>query len=176
MSEQHEPEAGVERPWWLGALVVAIGLFWVYGASLLPQSSTYARVGPGMFVTLAGSGLVVFGLLLLVQIARGERFEAQEGEDVDGGQPADWKALGTAMIGASLPLYLMERFGFVLTGTLVFAAIARAFGSRRPLLDLAIGFVLCALSWWAFSQLGVDLGRAWVLPKPGDLIPRFSLT
>lgn len=170
------PTDAASRPWWVGFAVLAIGAFWLYGASLLQFGSTHARVGPGVFVALTGGGLVLLGLVLLAQIARGARFETQDSEDAASDQPADWTAFGTAVLAASLPLYTMERFGFVLTAALMFALIARAFGSRRLLVDIAIGAVLAAACWFGFSKLGVDLGRAWIVPKLVDLIPRFSLT
>jgi putative tricarboxylic transport membrane protein len=166
-----------DRPWWLGFAVIAVGAFWVYGASDLALGSTHAKVGPGAFVLMTGIGLMAFGVLLLVQIARGERFESQDAEDAASDQPTDWTAFATAIVGASIPLYTMERFGFVPTAMLMFALITRAFGSRRILLDLAIGGVLAGVAWYGFSKLGVDLGRAYAWPKLlNEFIPRFSLT
>jgi putative tricarboxylic transport membrane protein len=161
----------VDRPWWLGAVIIAIGLFWIYGATLLPQTAAYAKVGPGMFVTLAGLGLVFFGAILLVQIARGERFEAQEGEDVAADKPTSWPALMTALAAGLVPIYTMQRFGFVPTAMLVFALTARAFGSVRLLFDLVVGLLIAALSWYGFTLLGVGLGPAAKLPGLLDLLP-----
>jgi putative tricarboxylic transport membrane protein len=160
------------RPWWLGFLVIAVGAFWIYGASLLPQTATYAKVGPGMFVTVAGLGLVVLGVLLLIQIARGEPFEAQDGENVEAGKSADWSALASAVAAGAVPLYTMHRFGFIVTAALVFALTTRAFGSRRFVFDIAVGLLIAALAWYGFSLLGVNLGPGWKLPKTAhDLLP-----
>ena len=161
----------VDRPWWLGAAIIAIGLFWIYGATLLPQTATYAKVGPGMFVTLAGLGLIFFGAILLMQIARGERFEAQEGEDVAVDKPTSWPALMTGVLAGLVPLYTMQRFGFVPTAMLVFALTARAFGSIRLPFDLAVGLLIALLSWYGFTALGVGLGPAAKLPGLLDLLP-----
>lgn len=159
------------RPWGLGVAVIAIGAFWFYGSTLLPKTSTYARIGPGMFVAAVGLGLVVFGALLLVQIARGEKFEPQDAEDAIAGQPPSYPALATVLIGACLPLYTMERFGFVPTAALVFALTTRAFGSRRWPVDLAVGAAMGAAAWFGFSALGVQLGRLWQLPSLAALLP-----
>jgi putative tricarboxylic transport membrane protein len=162
----------VDRPWWLGLLIIAIGAFWIYGATLLPQTATYAKIGPGLFVTAAGLGLVVLGALLLVQIARGATFEAQDAEDIEADKPTDWKALATAVVAAAVPLYFMSRFGFIVTAALVFALTTRAFGSRRILLDLAIGLFIAGLAWYGFSLLGVNLGEGWRIPKSAtELVP-----
>lgn len=166
-----------ERPWWLAALIIGVGAFWLYGASQLAMGSQHARVGPGLFVLITGGGLVLLGLLLAVQIARGASFEAQEAEDADASKPADWTAFATAVFGASIPLYTMDRFGFVATAALTFAFITRAFGSRRLPLDIALGAVIGAAAWYGFSKLGVDLGHAWSWPrKLVDFLPKFSLS
>lgn len=146
------------RPWWLGVAVIAIGAVWLYEARTLPQMAQYAVVGPGLFVTLVGAGLVLLGVLLLAQIARGERFEPQEAEDADARRSADWRALGTTLVAAAVPLVTIRRLGFAATASLVFAIVARAFGSRRLLVDLVIGLVIGTLAWFLFSRLlGVEL-------------------
>lgn len=173
MSVQVNKEGDGARPWWLGVAVILIGAFWVYGSWQLPATSTYARVGPGMFVAAVGYGLIAFGALLLVQIARGEKFESQEAEDTVAGQPPSYLALATVLIGACIPLYTMERFGFVPTAALVFAFTTRAFGSRRIALDLAIGATMGACAWFGFSALGVQLGMLYQIPALSALLPSF---
>jgi putative tricarboxylic transport membrane protein len=169
MSEKTETQS---RPWWLGLGVIAIGAFWIYGALQLPQTATYAKVGPGMFVSAAGIGLVLLGLLLLVQIARGEKFEPVDAEDIAAGAAADWPALWTAIAAASVPLYTMERFGFIVSATLMFVLTTRAFGSRRLLFDLALGFLIAGVCWYGFNLLGVNLGDPLKIPKSAfELVP-----
>ena len=77
-------EAGAaRRPWWLGAALILFGLVWLHGALSLPQAATYAVVGPGLFPAVIGGGLVLLGGLILVAVARGERFEPQDAEEAD---------------------------------------------------------------------------------------------
>src|SRR3546814_3235798 len=59
-------------PWWLGLAVMFMGAVCIYASTELPATAQYAAVGPGMFVIGVGLGLVGLGVLLLVQIARGE--------------------------------------------------------------------------------------------------------
>ena len=159
------------RPWWIGLAVVAIGAVWLYGASQLAQFATYAVVGPGVFVTVTGAGLLLLGLVLVVQIARGEPFQPQDAEDVAADRSASWPALLTAIAGAAAPLYTMERFGFAVSAALVFALTTRAFGSRRILLDLGLGAAIGAACWYGFTLLGVTLGDLARLPALGELLP-----
>lgn len=147
------------RPYWIGALVVAMGALWLYGAMGLPQGARYAAVGPGLFVTVAGAGLVILGIMLIIQIARGESFEPQDAEDAAANAPMDKIAFFTALLAALLPVLLMRPMGLPFTAMVSFTLVARAFGSRRLLLDIVIGAVLGSLAWYLFTQLGLQLGR-----------------
>lgn len=153
------PPAGTPaRPFWLGLAVLAIGGVWLYGAFSLPRTVRYAMVGPGLFPTLVGAGLVLLGVLLLAQIARGERFAPQEAEDVDADAPASWPAFFTAVAAAAVPIVTMRPLGFPITAALTFALVARAFGSTTLARDLAIGLVIGLVCWYGFSELlGIGL-------------------
>ncbi|HET8726061.1 MAG TPA: tripartite tricarboxylate transporter TctB family protein, partial [Alphaproteobacteria bacterium] len=136
--------AAAPRPWWLGIAVVALGGVCLYGTLDLPQGARYAAIGPGLFVTAVGIGLVVFGLLLLVQIARGERFVPQDAEDAAGAGKADPVALLTAFAAAVIPVVTMEPLGLPITAAISFTLVARSFGSRRIVMDVVAGAVLGA--------------------------------
>ncbi len=148
------------RPWWLGLAIIGIGAVWLYEGSSLPQLGGYAALGPGFFVTLIGIALIGLGATLLVQIARGEDFQAQDSEDAEASIPASWRALTLAAAAAALPLLTMEPLGFPLTAMASFALVTRAFGSRRIVFDCLIGLVLGAVCWLGFMKLGVNLGGA----------------
>jgi putative tricarboxylic transport membrane protein len=150
--------SGAARPYWLGLVVIALGAVWLGGARTLPQAATYAVIGPGMFVTLVGGGLVVLGVLLLVAVARGERFEPQDAEDADPERPTAWPAFGLTTLAAALPIAVLRPLGFPLAAALTFALVARAFGSRRPAKDLGIGVALGVACWLLFARLlGLEL-------------------
>jgi putative tricarboxylic transport membrane protein len=141
------------RPWWLGAAVVVWGLVWLYGALSLPQAATYAVVGPGFFPAAIGAGLVVLGLLLLVAVARGERFEPQEAEEADLSRSPSRAAFWTTVAAGVVPIVVIRPLGFPVAAAVAFALTARAFGSRRVLLDLAVGLALGLACWVLFSRL-----------------------
>ena len=141
------------RPWWLGVAVAVWGLVWLYGALSLPQAATYAVVGPGFFPAAIGAGLVVLGLLLLVAIARGERFEPQEAEDADLSRPPSRASFWMATAAGVVPIFVIRPLGFPIAAAFAFALTARAFGSRRLLVDLAVGLALGLACWVLFSRL-----------------------
>lgn len=147
------------RPYWIGVGLMVIGAVWLYNAFGLPQGARYAAVGPGLFVTLAGGALLILGAVLILQIRRGESFEAQDAEDAEGNAKMDKRAFLTALLAVALPIGTMSPLGMPFTATLSFTLVANAFGSRRWWLDVVFGAVLSCAAWLLFSQLGLQLGR-----------------
>lgn len=147
------------RPYWLGVGVALLGAVWLWGASGLPQGARYAAVGPGLFVTMAGLGLLILGVILVVQVSRGETFQPQDAEDASGDQPMDKRAFITALLAVFLPVAAAKTVGLPLIASLSFMLVARAFGSTRWWLDFLIGLVLCTASYFLFTRLGLQLGR-----------------
>lgn len=145
-------------PWWLGLAVMFMGAVCFYASTELATTAQYATIGPGMFVAGVGVGLLVLGILLLIQIAQGEVFEPEATENAEPGKPMDKRAFFTALLAACLPALTIELLGLPLTGMLSFMLVARAFGSTRLVSDLAVGFVLAALCWFMFGWLGLQLG------------------
>ena len=141
------------RPWWLGLATIGWGLVWLHGALSLPQAATYAVVGPGLFPAVIGGGLVLLGILLLVAVARGERFEPQDAEDADASRAPSQAAFWTTVAAGALPVFLIRPLGFPVAAAIAFALTARAFGSRRLLVDLGVGLLLGVACWALFSRL-----------------------
>ena len=123
----------LRRPWWVGVAIVAMGSVWLYGASTLSQSSSISGVGPGIFVTLIGVALIVCGVVLVFQMSSAVNVPAAPAED--GAQKTPFQAVPfvTALVAVASPMLLMTSVGFPLTAALIFAAVTRAFGSRRIL-------------------------------------------
>src|SRR3546814_1730763 len=116
-----------------------MGAVCIYASTELPATAQYAAVGPGMFVIGVGLGLVGLGVLLLVQIARGEVFEPDEAENAVPGQAMDKRAFFTALLAAIVPALTIEILGLPVTAMLSFMLVARAFGSKRIVSDLLVG-------------------------------------
>jgi putative tricarboxylic transport membrane protein len=115
-----------------------------------PASPAYAQVGPQAFPYGVGAGLGVLGALLAAEGLRGGwREEAAEralGRPALG--PFLWVALGLLINAALIP-----RLGFILASTALFACIARGFGSRRVVRDLAWGLGLSLAAYLGFAKL-----------------------
>ncbi len=145
-------------PWWLGLAVIFMGAVCFYASTELAATAQYAAIGPGMFVAGVGVGLIGLGVLLLIQIARGEVFEPDEAENAVPGQAMDKHAFFTALLAAIVPALTIETLGLPATAMLSFMLVARAFGSKRLVSDLIVGFVLGGTSWFLFGWLGLQLG------------------
>jgi putative tricarboxylic transport membrane protein len=146
------------RPYWIGVGLMVIGAIWLYNAFGLPQGARYAAVGPGLFVTMAGAGLLILGAVLILQIRRGESFEAQDAEDAEGNAKMDKRAFLTALLAVALPIVTMGPLGLPFTATLSFTLVANAFGSKRWWMDVICGLILSCAAWLLFKQLGLQLG------------------
>ncbi len=146
------------RPWWLAAIVVALGALSVWGASSLPAASRYAGIGPGTVPKVTGWVLIALGLVLAVQIARGETFEPQGTENADAALPMNPLAFVLALLAATLPIFTLRALGLPLVAMVSFTLVARAFGSRRLVVDLVSGAILGSLAWFLFDRLGLQLG------------------
>jgi putative tricarboxylic transport membrane protein len=93
-----------------------------------------------------------------LDVARGGHGEAEEGEDVDLRHPADWKTLGLLAFFFLLNALLIDRLGWVISGTILFWGSAFALGNRHHIRGLAIAITLSLATFYAFAiGLGVNL-------------------
>jgi putative tricarboxylic transport membrane protein len=75
------------------------------------------------------------------------------------GTLSEWGSLGWVALGLVLNAALIEWIGFILASTIMFALVARGFGSGKWLRDGAIGFALALISYVGFDRiLGYKIG------------------
>jgi len=158
--EPPEPSPWIRYAELLVALaVVALGVVILVQTQDIRVTRATARVGPRAIPTIVGWGLVVIGLWYAVELMRGRHARpSADSEDVDITLPPDWATI--AGIGAGLVAYmlLIERAGFILASTALFAITAFSMGSRKTVRDIAIGIVIAVAAYVAFSEgLGVRL-------------------
>ena len=140
----------------VSAALLALGVAFAIGTWRLPDAPGYAQVGPKLFPCLVAAGLIVIGALLLKE-ALGTGFRALP-EEARGG--FSWSAFGWISAGLLSHLVLIAGIGFILASSLLFAAVARAFGSPRAGRDFAIGIVLNAAIYAIFTQ-ALTLSLPW---------------
>lgn len=135
----------------LAVAVLLLGLFVAFETAALRTGPGYSAIGPKLFPWLVAAGLVLVGLALLREARFGE-------VEHPGGFELDLPPLLLVTAGLVAQMLLMRPAGFVIATTLLFVTVARAFGSRRPVRDAAIGLVLCAVVQVAFTRgLGLNL-------------------
>ena len=101
------------------------------------------------------AGVLVLGLALLLEAWSGRWKAEEEGE----AGPPDWRALAWLVFGLAFNVALIDVLGFILASTVLFASVARAFGSARPVRDLLIAMAFAGVSYVGFAKvLGINMG------------------
>ena len=134
----------------LGGGVLILGLFIAF-ETMRGTGSTNAVVGPALFPYLISAGLVIVGVALLREAISGHVAHA-------GGMELDWIAVALVSAGLIIQMFLLETLGWIPASALLFMAVARAFGSRRLVIDAVLGLALTAASFVIFNYgLGLNL-------------------
>jgi hypothetical protein len=107
-----------------------------------------ARAGEWVFPSAILISAVVVSILLLLR-----------GRGLPAPPPANRSAVLRASLGLAIFALALDRLGFIAAGTILFACTSSAFGSRRRVRDLAIGFALCAIVHIVFTY-GLDVPLA----------------
>ena len=151
--------AGAEIALSIGVVALGAGLGAV--TATLPSEGGYAGIGPNFIPAIVAAGTILCGLWLAFEAFTGGWRRREEEEKRFERAPFLWISAGLfaqmALIGTA---------GFVLSGTALFACVARGFGSRRLVRDVAVGLVLTVLVFVFFVKLlNVGLPAGW-MPLP----------
>ncbi len=152
----------------LSAGVLGLGAFAAAVTAMLSGEGGYAGIGPNFIPAVVAGGLLVTGAYLLWESLSGgwhNRGAPEEGTEHAFQAPAFvWITAGLfahmALIGWA---------GFVIAGAVLFACVARGFGSTRLIRDAILGFAL-SLAVFAFfvKLLNVNLPAGWLQPILGS--------
>lgn len=146
--------------------VLLLGVATALGTALLPAQGGYARIGPNFMPGVTAAGLILLGIWLLYEVITGgwRNMPPQEAE-ARGEHAFHLPAFAWVSAGLFAHMALIKPGGFVLAGALLFACVARGFGSPRFVRDLAIGFAM-ALAVYVFFVLvlTVNLPAGWLAP------------
>jgi putative tricarboxylic transport membrane protein len=135
----------------VGGGVVLLGLVVLVGALWVRGEAAYAGVGPRAVPVLVGAGLTLAAAGFVLSVVRGARLDTA-------GTRVDRAAILWIAGSLAVAALVIERAGFAPAAALVFAATARAFGSRRALAAVAYGLALGIVVYVVFAHgLGVSL-------------------
>jgi putative tricarboxylic transport membrane protein len=131
-------------------VALILGIYMLVGSASINLGSAYDRIGPRFFPYIIASGLIITGLGMLVGSLRTKRYTAELSMDV--------MAFGLLLLALLLSVLFVQRLGFILSMTLLFAMVARAFKSQGFIRDLSVGFILVLVIYFAFTDgLGLVL-------------------
>ena len=149
--------------------VVALGAAVAVGTTRLSGASGYARIGPNAAPAVVAGGLFLLGLWLLYEaLSGGWRNYIPDQPEARGEHRFYISAFIWVSVGLFAEMLLMDRAGFVLAQAVLFACVARGFGSVRPARDSAIGLILGLGVFLFFVKfLNVNLPAGWLKPILG---------
>jgi putative tricarboxylic transport membrane protein len=138
----------------LGVGLLLFAAFVLWQTWEIPVSPLYAKIGPTIFPYVATVGLAVLAVLLVVAALRGG-WQPEEEKEV----ALDWRAIAYVAAGLVANIALITWLGFTVASTVMFALIARGFGSTQPVRDAVIGFAVALAAYFGFAKaLGVNIG------------------
>ncbi len=149
--------------------VLALGAGVAAGTAMLPSEGGYAGIGPNFVPAVVSAGLLLVGAWLAFEAFSGGWRNAPPDDPRERGEHAfDLGAFGWVSLGLFAQMVLIKPGGFVIAATVLFACIARGFGSRRVARDIAIGLVLSLAVFLFFVKLlNVGLPAGWLGPLLG---------
>jgi putative tricarboxylic transport membrane protein len=153
--------SGAEVALSLGVLALGIGVAAV--TATLPSEGGYAGIGPNFMPAVVGAGIILLGAWLALEAFTGGWRNSAEQTEVFEARPFLWISAGLFA-----QMALIGWAGFVIAATVLFACVARGFGSRRVARDLGVGLLL-ALGIFLFfvKLLNVNLPAGWLAPLLG---------
>jgi putative tricarboxylic transport membrane protein len=153
--------SGAEIALSLGVVAIGIGVAAV--TATLPSEGGYAGIGPNFIPAVVAAGLILLGLWLSFEAFAGGWRQRPEAEAPFQPSPFLWVSGGLF-----LHMALIGWAGFIVAGTVLFACVARGFGSARWLRNVVVGLAL-AVAIYAFfvKLLNVNLPAGWLEPILG---------
>lgn len=148
---------------------LALGSFALFTALRLPSAGGYSGIGPNAIPIAVAGSLTALGAWLLIEALTGGWRARVSDDPAERGDHA-FDALAFAWVSAGLfaQMALIHTAGFVLAAAVVFACVARGFGSTKPLRDAALGLVLGLAVFLFFVKfLNVGLPAGWLAPVLG---------
>jgi putative tricarboxylic transport membrane protein len=150
----------------IGAFVLALAGALVVGAVMLPVDKGYTIVGTRVFPLVVAMLVGIVGAGLVWQSLTGGFRLLEIGPLPPDAWPLSQRVQAAFWVSAGLLVdaLLIDRIGFVLASTILFATAARGFGSANWVKNLSIGL---ALTWPIFFGFTKGLG----LSLPGLFKP-----
>ena len=129
----------------------------------LPSEGGYAGIGPNFIPGVVAGGIILLGVWLSIEAFSGGWRKKAEHPEAFAPPPFLWVSGGLFA-----HMLLIGWAGFVIAGTVLFACVARGFGGRRWVRNVAVGLVLSLAIFVFFVKLlNVNLPGGWLAPLLG---------
>lgn len=126
----------------------------------IAESQVAGVIGPKVFAYGIGFMMLVLSSIQLVSVIRGNLGRPEEIEGGTALAKPNWKALSILVVGIAVHILLLELVGFIISGTILFFAVAWALGERKWLKLLLISVVLSTAIFFGFTK-GLQLELPW---------------
>lgn len=150
--------------------VLALGVVSAIATARLPAEGGYAGIGPNFMPGVVAAGLIACSVWLLYEVFTGG-WRARPSDDPAQRGDHAFHAAGFFWVSAGLAahLALIGLAGFVIAGAVLFAGVARGFGSSRIARDLTLGIAISLGVFLFFVKfLNVNLPAGWLAPLLGS--------
>ncbi|GAA1885998.1 tripartite tricarboxylate transporter TctB [Paeniglutamicibacter psychrophenolicus] len=141
----------------VAGILLAMGLYLTFGIITMDVPQGAKTPGPRFFPIL-----ITVAIFLLASVLVLQSFRQPEPAPAAAGNfrfYSDWKAVSLVFFAFLAFAFLLVPVGWLLSAALLFWAVARALGSKRPVFDIGV-----ALVFSAFIQLAFGAGLGLTLP------------
>lgn len=122
----------------------------------IPQGSSI--VSPQTFPYMVAAFTSLIGLVLILEVLRGNYGTPDGDEPGDPLIPVNYKTLLIVAAAIALHVILLETAGYIIAATTCFLGVAYGFGSRKILKDLFISFAFAVIVYFSFTKgLNINL-------------------
>lgn len=131
-----------------GLLLAIVGILIAWSTSQMRVPPMHAKVGPTLFPYFAAAALLVVGTCFVVQALRDRPDKL-----VADTETTEWASLAFICAGFIFQIAFITTFGFILSSTVLFVAVAMGFGSRHYLRDVVVALLLSTAAYFTFTKL-----------------------
>jgi putative tricarboxylic transport membrane protein len=156
---EHKPSWKDRSELGICVLLAVLGVLVLTDAISIPEvAAQRGPIGPKAVPILVGVLLLVTAALLVRDVLRGGKGEAEAGEDIDLTAPSDWRTVLLLSAAFLANAALIGVVGFPISGAILFWGAAYALGSRSFVRDPLIAAGMSIVTFVAFNNLlGVPL-------------------
>ena len=122
----------------------------------IPQGSSI--VSPQTFPYMVAAFTSLVGLVLILDVLRGNHGTPDGDEPGDPLIPVNYKTLMIVAAAIGLHVILLETAGYIIAATICFLGVACGFGSRKILKDLLVSLAFAVIVYFSFTKgLNINL-------------------